>query len=381
MLDPGPFTVGAQTYDARVKRSTLAGDHEALDTHGLAVPGATFPTIKDATAPKFAASSGTTLPPTSAAAPPMLQPSAAPISQPTETVTQPMGGSSAASTLLPPKPSTTPNGSSAAGATAYGAEHQRIRALIDLDTTSDPGHAMDDDHINPAGADLHDALLAVLADALDDLERVRIATQNRVRSLQQVKGLEGTKFEANLADLLDSLAALEKKATLDLQRAMRLHPLGAHVKATKGLGEKQAARLLAAIGNPADRPNPAKLWQYAGHGDPLRSRKRKGQVVEFNPTAKMRVHLCAESAMKTRCGACTEAAKATRPPEPEHAAPWQPPHDCTCPTTHPLRAVYDRERLKWADRDTSDGHKHNHALRIVGKTILLDLWKAARAAA
>jgi hypothetical protein len=125
---------------------------------------------------------------------------------------------------------------------------------------------------------------------------------------------------------------------------MRMHPLAAFVKQTRGLGEKQAARLLAAIGDPAARENPAKLWQYAGHGDPARSRKRKGQVVEFNPTAKMRVHLCAESMLRSG-----------------------------------NREVYDAARAAWADRDTTDGHKHNHALRLVGKRLLLDMWKAARA--
>ena len=318
-LSPGQNSSGTHIMPAG---ATLAGGQGTYATHGEAAPGSTFPTAVLRTEPTVPSPSGTNLPPT-------INP------------TTPTPRSSAAS-------------------------------------ISDPGHSVADTQSYDAGADLHDALLAVLADALDDLERVRIATQNRVRALRQVKGLEGTKFEANLTELTDALAAMEHKATLDLQRAMRLHPLGAHVKATKGLGEKQAARLLAAIGNPADRATPAKLWQYAGHGDPARSRKRRGQVVEFNPTAKMRVHLCAESAMKQRCGACTVAAKAMVDATPHDGAPWQPPHDCTCAATHPYRAVYDRERAKWADRETSDGHKHNHALRVVGKHILLDLWKAAR---
>lgn len=192
----------------------------------------------------------------------------------------------------------------------------------------------------------HDALLLILADAVDDLERVRIATDNRIRSLIQVKGLEDSPERCRLEQLRDGIAALEHAATRDLQRAMRAHPLGPWVKRTIGVGEKQAARLLAAVGDPADRPNPAKLWQYAGHGDPARSKLRKGQPVEHNPIAKMRTRLIANSCIKQM-----------------HS---------------PYRAVYDRERVRWADRDTTDLHKHNHALRVVGKAMLLDLWREAR---
>ena len=97
-----------------------------------------------------------------------------------------------------------------------------------------------------------------------------------------------------------------------------------------------------------DRPRrgPAELWQFCGVGDPARSRLRKGERVEFNPEAKMRVRLVAESCMKQR--------------------------------TSPYRAVYDRERAKWADRDTTDLHKHNHALRCVAKAVLKDLFLEAR---
>jgi hypothetical protein len=285
MFDPGHDDHGAQTSLAGVH---LADDHMSLDDHRVHVVGNTpSPPANDVPTPSLIASEGITLPPTKEPATPTQRPSAA--------------------------------------------------------TISDPGRHDHEAQISLAGADLHDAILAILAASLDDLERTRIATENRIRALRDEQGLAGSPFEAKLAALLDGLKTLEHQATLDLRRALRLHPLATFVKKTRGLGEKQAARLLAAIGDPATRENPAKLWQYAGHGDPARSRKRRGQVVEFNPTAKMRVHLCAESML--RAG---------------------------------NRDVYDRERAKWADRETSDGHKHNHALRVVGKALLLDLWKASR---
>lgn len=190
----------------------------------------------------------------------------------------------------------------------------------------------------------HDALLLILADALDDLERTRISTQNRLRSLGQVKGLAESREASTMHLIADTLGELEHKATLDLQRAMRAHPLGPWVKRTVGIGEKQGARLIAAIGNPGDRKMPSQLWQYCGHGAP--SKRQRGVKTFWNPTAKMRLHLIAESCMKQR--------------------------------TSPYRAVYDNARMDWAARDTSDGHKHNHALRMVGKAILRDLWLEAK---
>lgn len=209
------------------------------------------------------------------------------------------------------------------------------------------GHTAGDTHITSAV----EALLVILADALDDLERSRIANENRLRALQQVKGLGGTRAEATLADLVDVLARAEHDATLSLRRAMRQHPLGGWVKRNVGIGEKQGARLLAAIGDPAWnaaekrwRRGPYELYAYCGLAP--EQKRRRGVKSNWNATAKMRAHLCAESCMKTM-----------------HS---------------PFRAVYDRERVKWAERETSDLHKHNHALRVVAKEILKDLWREAR---
>jgi hypothetical protein len=246
-----------------------------------------------------------------------------------------------------------------------------------------------------------DALLLLYADALDDLERVRIATENRARSLAQVKGMDGTPEQARLDGLTSGLAALEHDAELQLKRALRQHPLGPWVKRVVGIGEKQGARLLAAIGDPAERRTVSQLWAYCGYhvlhpdhhavdthaeivgvdpsGGPSQSAtdaqtahagvapsRRKGQRANWNSTAKMRAFLCAES--------CVKQAKS------------------------PYRAVYDAGRAKYADAihahpcarcgpsgkpaeigsPLSAGHQHARALRLVAKAILRDLWVEAR---
>lgn len=216
--------------------------------------------------------------------------------------------------------------------------------------------------ISTSWDDAADAALLIFADALDDLERVRIATQNRIRSLvadptcegDSAKGLDDP-FAVRQMVLYQSIEQLEAQSIKDLRFALRAHPLGPWVQATVGIGEKQGARLIAAIGNPywndaEDRPRrgPAELWAYCGYPvrDGRRPKRKRGEKINWNPDAKMRARLCAESCMKNR--------------------------------NSPYRPFYDREREKWLTRETSDLHKHNHALGVMAKEILKDLWVEAR---
>lgn len=223
-------------------------------------------------------------------------------------------------------------------------------------------------------ADPSDALLLILADRLNDIEGLRKATGNQLAALTRSsdiaggKGLsEHSKAAVSMADWLALLEREEHQVVLQLQRALRLHPLGRWVKDTVGIGEKQGARLIAAIGDPAwnhaaDRPRrgPAELWAYCGYAP--EQKRRKGVQSNWNAEAKMRAFLCAESCIKQTGGA-------DRSSSPEGVTR----------SRSPFRDEYDKARANWVDRDTSDAHKHQHALRCVAKAILKDLWLAARA--
>lgn len=267
-------------------------------------------------------------------------------------------------------------------------------------------------------ADSNAPLLALLADVLDDLERTRIANENRLRQLTrnevdadgEERGFGLTLDQPQVAALADVVAALgkmEHQSTLNLQRAVRKHPLGPWVKATVGVGEKQGARLLAAIGDPYwntlhDRPRlVSELWAYCGlhvllaaqsssgtqgtyggggkQGDPGQSvsdthsraagvapTRARGQRANWSTVAKTRAYLIAES--------CIKQARS------------------------PYRAVYDDGRTKYADAvhaapcrrcgpsgkpaDTgtplSAGHQHARAMRLVMKELLRDLWSESK---
>lgn len=266
-------------------------------------------------------------------------------------------------------------------------------------------------------ARLVDLSLALAAETVDELEAARIAAENRLRQMTrsttdkdgEVRGLglpDSHPAVVAQQQIVDGLANLEKIAVKRLEKAMRVHALGPWVKAQRGVGDKQAARLLAAVGDPYwntlhDRPRTvSELWAYCGlhtlpasqgvvdthtplaggikPGNPDQSivdaqtdrvwvaaRRRKGQRANWNTTAKSRSRLIAESCLKAggpwaevyyQRKAATEG-RLHNTPCAQCGKAKQP-----APTGSPWR----------------DGHRHADALRIVSKELLKDLWRTAR---
>lgn len=218
----------------------------------------------------------------------------------------------------------------------------------------------------PQGIDGLLATIRTLGGILDDLERVRIMAANRVAAQEREYG----SAVPHLDVILDPIKASEHQAQLELIRAWRKHPLAPWAKQINGVGEKSIARLIAHVGDPAERPNVAKLWAYCGLGDPARKR-HKGMTQEEafklgNPAAKKQCWLIGEAFVKTRNG--------------------------------PYRAVYDKAREQYADhvhKETcnqcgpkgkpaptgspwSPGHQHGAAKRKAVKEFLKDMWVASR---
>lgn len=262
---------------------------------------------------------------------------------------------------------------------------------------------------------LADPFLALAADVLDDAERTRIANENRLRQLTRTStdadgedrgfGLDESHPDvARLAALVDLLGQVEHQATLNLNRKLRVHPLGPWVKAQRGIGEKQAARLVAVIGDPYwntlhDRPRTvSELWAYCGyhtipaghgrtdthitpasgsqpaggdhtasgtHGGHVAARRQKGQRANWSTAAKTRAYLIAESCLKA-------------------GGPWREVYDKRKANTegraHAVRCVRCGPSGKPAlpGSPWSDGHRHTDALRITAKEILKALWREAR---
>lgn len=244
--------------------------------------------------------------------------------------------------------------------------------------------------------------LSLLADTLDDFEAMRTATANRVRALTrdvedsdgEVRGLgldERSPEVAAAKAMLASIDQLEHQQVLALQREFRRNPLSAWQKREKGVGEKQAARLLAVIGDPYwndlhDRPRTvSELWAYCGYhvlpagatapSNPesqtplpgVAPRRRKGQLANWSTKAKTRAYLIAEK--------CVVAGKGGR-----YNALYYAEKDRLAATVHTTECQRCGPAGKPAGigSDLSPGHRHARALRKVAKEILKDLWIEAR---
>jgi hypothetical protein len=254
---------------------------------------------------------------------------------------------------------------------------------------------------DPVVGSLFDPLLKILASQVDDLEGLRIASENRYRQLTrvepdedgQVRGLAlpGEHREVRkVRTLIDGIAELETAAIRQMERHMRYSVWSDWLKTAPGVGEKTLARLLAAIGDPYWHPvhrRPrmvSELWAYAGYdvvrADPGHLRagsqfysagvarsRRKGQKVTWSGEARKRAWVIATGCVKQ-------------------------------PATTRYRQVYDAARVKHVEAihqsecvrcgpsgkpapvgsPLSDGHKHARAVRAIGKEVLRDLWVEAR---
>lgn len=271
----------------------------------------------------------------------------------------------------------------------------------------------------PIARPLLDPTLLIAAEIVDDLEKTRVANENRLRQLtRDVEDADGEErgfgltedhpAVARVAAIVEGLGRLEHEAVLNVQRAMRQHPLGPWVKAQRGIGEKQAARLLVAIGDPYynslhDRPRTvSELWAYCGFhvlpashrpldtqgssasgapssgGDPghargddhirtagVAPRRTRGQKSNWSEDARKRAWLIANSVVKAG---------------------------------GPYREIYDATKVKYADAvhtspcvrcgpkgkpapegsALSKAHIHARGLRAISKAVLKDLWIESR---
>lgn len=295
---------------------------------------------------------------------------------------------------------------------------------------------------------LFDPSLAFAADVLDDLERTKIANENRLRQLTRSAtdadgeergfGLDERHPDvATLAAIVEGLSKVEVQAVKALEKKMAAHPLGPWQKAQRGVGAKQLARLLAAIGDPYwntldDRPRTvSQLWAYCGYhvhpighrigdaqiraadggkhptssqlladahtaraagrgkpGDPgqttydaqacfagVAAKRKKGERANWSANAKSRAFLIAESCVK----AGKAPADGSRPNSPYYQM-YADRKAHTEDRVHVVACVRCGPSGKPAAVGSpwSLAHRHADALRIVAKEILKGLWVEAR---
>ncbi len=313
---------------------------------------------------------------------------------------------------------------------------------------------------------LADPFLALAADILDDTERVRIANENRLRQLTRTgpdaDGVErgfGLDLSypavARLAAMVRTMkcdsrvvtdltgekarkgpgCCLEHDGERNLVKTFAGHPLHPWAEAQKGIGDKQGARLLGAIGDPYMRPElirkkdgevvsvepsrprmVSELWALAGlHVIKTPVNGRTAADGQASPSGHVGhgTHLpvagVREGGDPGHCGTGTHRTHAGVAPKRQKGqrANWDPviktrvylvAESCFKKRDSPYRPVYDKGRERWAGTvhdlpclrcgpkgtpaepgtPLSDGHQHARAMRLVMKEILRDLWTEAK---
>lgn len=237
---------------------------------------------------------------------------------------------------------------------------------------------------------LTDHVLGIMANTVDDLETVRTATDNRLRALTSEHGLDLNHPDvARTAAIAETMRSLEHQAILNMNRAVRRHPLWQWAKPITGVGEKQFARLLAVIGDPYwnylhDRPRTMReLRAYCGwhvidsNADKdisdskiiavgVAPKRQRGQQSNWNDEARKRIWLIAESCMKQRKSIYRDVYDAARKQYLD--------------SVHPTACVRCGPKGKPAQPGSirSDGHQHAMALRKVAVAFLADLWRESK---
>lgn len=228
-----------------------------------------------------------------------------------------------------------------------------------------------------------DPFLALSSIILDDIEGLRLANENRLRQLTRTEvdsdgeergfGLtEDHPDVRNMIQMVEGLQALEENAIKQLTKRMKKDKLGPYVKSIKGLGEKQAARLLGAIGDPyinsstGEPRTVSQLWAYCGlHVDAQGNamRRKKGVKANWSTVAKTRAYLISESMLRSGNREAYDRRK---------AATEGRLHSNPCVRCGPSGKPAQPGSL-W-----NDGHRHADALRVQSKEMLKGLWKESR---
>ena len=267
-------------------------------------------------------------------------------------------------------------------------------------TSTSPDQSLGDIQERPvrAGGFLRDPVLGVLSDVLDDFETVRIANANRVRILTrseedsdgESRGWGLTEDHPEVAKLLLTLKALESAehdSVLNLQRALRKHPLVVVQKRYRGLGEKQFARMLATIGDPYwndlhQRPRTvSELWAYCGldvrNGEA--PRRQRGQQSNWSEDARKRLYVISSSLVKGG-----RMADDKRGPQDPVADKYRVLYDATkakyADSVHPVdcKRCGPAGKPALAGSPRSAAHIHAIAIRAMSKELLKELWREAR---
>jgi hypothetical protein len=238
------------------------------------------------------------------------------------------------------------------------------------------------------GPILADPGLGLAADVLDDLERVHNANANRLRTLtgtdEYGHGLTLDSVDIKRLDaLVSALGQAVHQAELNLKRVVRRHPLWDCMRDERGVGEKQFARLLAAVRDPYwndlhDRPSiVSELWAYCGMHtvNGAAPRRIRGERSNWNSEARQRIWLISDKVVMLNSGRMRDVggpSKYLKSYDEARAHYADGVHADPCVRCGP------KGKPAQPGSPLSAAHQHARGLRAISKAILKDLWIEAR---
>ncbi len=195
--------------------------------------------------------------------------------------------------------------------------------------------------------------LRVMADLYYQMQKARIAMGSRKLAIEQGRDMGDTTW---LASWQERLQGMEGEIVGDMGRLLKDHPTWAWLKTVKGIGPTLGGKLIALIDDIGKFDTISKLWSFSGYGlhpdengTLIIQRLKKGEKATFNRRLKTAVYLAGSSFLKCQ-GKFSDI-------------------------YYSGKSHYEQTHPDW-----TDGHRHNAAMRKMGKIFIACLWLAWREA-
>lgn len=189
------------------------------------------------------------------------------------------------------------------------------------------------------------SLMGHYALQLLDVQKLRVAQANRVHAMER-DVLPEPWIEAGRTVLAD-LEKLEAFCNRQLEKQGAQHFMAQWIKDAPGISLAGFARLIGLTGPLDNFATVSKLWAYCGLHvvDGSAPKRRKGELANWSPAARVLCHQIAESVVKVGRG--------------------------------PYREAYDRKKLDYemTHPEWTPLHRHQAAMRYAVKELLKDLWR------
>ena len=187
-----------------------------------------------------------------------------------------------------------------------------------------------------------------IADSYMQLQKTRIAMENRLRALAQEK--DENPMPEEIKNAYNQMLEAEKNIQNYMKVEIKDHPAWEWLQQVKGVSHTLACKLLSMLDIRIAK-HPSSFWKFCGLGvtNGERDKLVKGETAPYSKRAKTTMYLIGSSFLK-----CNS----------------------------PYRKFYDEAKEKYQKEkpDWTKGHIHNAAMRKMEKIFLVCLWDIWRVA-